>query len=532
MYEATKSHFTNLPTATILGVRIVLENHHPLGLIMVHTCVVAGCRNRRIPGTSLSFYRFPRDPDRKQRWIAAVNREGWLPNDGSRLCSTHFISGKQVKNPRSPDYVPSVFTSAPLSPESEIKEETAAFEISDKQEAQVEAANALLFLQGQGRSVVDQRPSQEDHDVAQSASSSSTSDNGEESEPVSSDSKDRGGKPGKRSAAEPDNYEDVLKILKKENRALQESVDKMSLSETSFRNDPEKVRFYTGLPNYFVFETVMWLLAPHMNGTKNMVKLSKFQQLLLTLMRLRLDLKNQDLAYRFGVKVGTVTRTVLRMVNVMSTTLVPTAVFWPSRAELRKNLPAALHSTYPDCAVIIDCFRVTLEKPGSEVNLLCQGASAGSNTLKYMIGMAPQGVVTFVSRGSPGSVSDKSLAEGCGFLGKLLPGDVVLADKDLDIGESVAAHGALLKITGSDGGEGSEGSEGVSLTDISPERLSVRRHVERVVSMVKLRYSMLTGPVEVPFTAAERSSNIFTFDKIVQVACALNNLCISAAPLE
>uniref|UniRef100_A0AAY4DSA4 THAP domain-containing protein 1 n=1 Tax=Denticeps clupeoides TaxID=299321 RepID=A0AAY4DSA4_9TELE len=60
---------------------------------MVHTCVVAGCRNRRTPGTALSFYRFPRDPERKQRWIAAVNREGWAPNDGSRLCSTHFISG-------------------------------------------------------------------------------------------------------------------------------------------------------------------------------------------------------------------------------------------------------------------------------------------------------------------------------------------------------------------------------------------------------------------------------------------------------
>uniref|UniRef100_A0A3Q3EX00 THAP domain-containing protein 1 n=1 Tax=Labrus bergylta TaxID=56723 RepID=A0A3Q3EX00_9LABR len=59
---------------------------------MVHTCVVAGCRNRRTPGTTLSFYRFPRDPERKQRWIAAVNREGWVPNDGSRLCSTHFIS--------------------------------------------------------------------------------------------------------------------------------------------------------------------------------------------------------------------------------------------------------------------------------------------------------------------------------------------------------------------------------------------------------------------------------------------------------
>uniref|UniRef100_A0AAQ4PQM5 THAP domain-containing protein 1 n=1 Tax=Gasterosteus aculeatus aculeatus TaxID=481459 RepID=A0AAQ4PQM5_GASAC len=60
---------------------------------MVHTCVVAGCRNRRTPGTPLSFYRFPRDPERKRRWIAAVNRRGWEPNDGSRLCSTHFLSG-------------------------------------------------------------------------------------------------------------------------------------------------------------------------------------------------------------------------------------------------------------------------------------------------------------------------------------------------------------------------------------------------------------------------------------------------------
>uniref|UniRef100_A0A8C1STR9 THAP domain-containing protein 1 n=1 Tax=Cyprinus carpio TaxID=7962 RepID=A0A8C1STR9_CYPCA len=54
---------------------------------MVHTCVVAGCRNRRTPGTTLSFYRFPRDPERKQRWITAVNREGWVrrnPTDGCK----------------------------------------------------------------------------------------------------------------------------------------------------------------------------------------------------------------------------------------------------------------------------------------------------------------------------------------------------------------------------------------------------------------------------------------------------------------
>ncbi|XP_045910750.1 uncharacterized protein LOC123974235 isoform X2 [Micropterus dolomieu] len=508
-------HFGSQNTQQIAHTSTLLR-----GLTMVHTCVVAGCRNRRTPGTTLSFYRFPRDPERKQRWIAAVNREGWVPNDGSRLCSTHFISA------------------APLSPE---MKEPGALETMDKQEARVEAANALLFLQGQGRSVGEQ--GQEEHPderelgavVEESGSSSLSTDEDDDDESVCDSKK---GKFAQTSDA-PVNFDDILKALKKENQALRESVEKMSLSENSLRNDAEKVKFYTGLPNYFVLETVMWLLAPHMDGMKNM-KLSKFQQLLLTLMRLRLDLRNQDLAYRFGVKVGTVTRIVHQMVNIMSSTLVPTAVFWPSRAELRKNLPAALRTSHPDCAVIIDCFMVPFEEPvsrGSQQQQRmvpsAQGVGTSYNVLKYLIGVAPQGVVTFVSRGVLGNVSDKSLAEGCGFLCKLLPGDVVLASRDLNIADSVAARGALFKISASCQGEAYGSSESSPLADTSSEALSVQRHVERVICMVKQRYAMLTGPVESPFTtASERTSNLSTFDKIVQVACALNNLCISAAPLE
>ncbi|KAM3607681.1 uncharacterized protein V6R79_011703 [Siganus canaliculatus] len=486
------------------------------GLTMVHTCVVAGCRNRRTPGTTLSFYRFPRDPERKQRWIAAVNREGWVPNDGSRLCSTHFIS--EMKEP---------------------------LEILDKQEARVEAANALLFLQGQGRSAAaehgqkEQPMEKEQEAVVEESASSSLSSDEDDDEDDESMSDSKKGRLAQTSDASV-NFDDILKALKKENQSLRESVEKMSLSESSLRNDAEKVRFYTGLPNYFVLETVMWLLAPHMEGMKN-VKLSKFQQLLLTLMRLRLDLRNQDLAYRFGVKVGTVTRTVHQMVSIMSSTLVPTAVFWPSRAELRKNLPAALRTSHPDCAVIVDCFTVPFEEPVSRGNQQqqqrvvssSQGMRTSSNVLKYLIGVAPQGVVTFVSRGVQGHVSDKSLAEGCGLLCKLLPGDVVLASRDLDIADSVAARGALFKIAGSFQGEAYGGLESSHPADTTSETASVQRHVDRVISMVKQRYAMLTGPVESPFTtASERTSNLSTFDKIVQVACALNNLCISAAPLE
>ncbi|KAM9802482.1 uncharacterized protein ACBT44_014762 isoform 1-T1 [Syngnathus typhle] len=477
---------------------------------MVHTCVVAGCRNRRTPGTGLSFYRFPRDPERKQRWIAAVNRQGWAPNDGSRLCSTHFISGKQVKNPRSPDYVPSVFS--PIPPE---MKEPGPPEVPDKQEARVEAANALLFLQRQGGSGADE-PGSIEAKVEGSVSSFTDDDDDE------SLSDDNDNMLGQTSV----NFDDMLKALRRENRVLRESVEKMSLSENSLRNDAEKVKFYTGLPNFFVLETVMLLLAPHMDAIRN-AKLSKFQQLLLTLMRLRLDLRNRDLAYRFGVKVGSVVRTVHHVVNIMSSTLVPTAVFWPSRSELRKNLPVALRSSCPDCAVIVDCFTVPCEGPVARGNE--QGAAvAGGDVLNYLIGVAPQGVVTFVSKGVLGNFSPRTLAESSGFLCKLLPGDVVLASRDLDIGDAVAARGARFSIAARFQDDQSQGAK------VSPlDTVGVQAHVEKVVSIVRRRYAMLTGPVEKPFAAvAERTSNLSTFDKIVQVACALNNLCISAAPLE
>ncbi|XP_036397102.1 uncharacterized protein LOC118786143 [Megalops cyprinoides] len=415
--------------------------------------------------------------------------------------------GKQVRNPRSTDF-PSVFGAVSLSQETK---QANAFESSDKQEAQVEAANALLYLQGQVLNP------DLDHDKTESLSSVNSGDSEQPSDSRALSGSDN----------DAINYEEELKALKKENKALRESVEKMSLTEVSLRNDPAKVTFYTGLPNYFVFETVMWLLSPHMKGDKS-VKLSKFQQLLLTLMRLRLDLKNQDLAYRFGVQVATVTRTVHSVVNIMSTTLVPTTMFWPSREELRKNLPAALRSSYPDCAVIIDCFRVALEKSDRpDANFHC----SGGNTLKYLIGVAPQGVVTFVSKGSPGHVSDKDLAEDCGFLSKLLAGDVVLAGRRFDIRESVTARGACLKITGA-GEDDREAPEEDPLAEASLERLWVHRHVERVIATVKQRYAILTGPVESPFTVMDHAANMTTFDKIVQVVCALNNLCISAAPLE
>uniref|UniRef100_A0A0K2U620 Putative LOC101240618 [Hydra vulgaris] n=1 Tax=Lepeophtheirus salmonis TaxID=72036 RepID=A0A0K2U620_LEPSM len=57
---------------------------------MVLYCYAYGCSNKSTrPG--LSFHRFPKDQDMRQKWIRAVRRKDFPPSPISVLCSEHFL---------------------------------------------------------------------------------------------------------------------------------------------------------------------------------------------------------------------------------------------------------------------------------------------------------------------------------------------------------------------------------------------------------------------------------------------------------
>jgi len=96
---------------------------------------------------------------------------------------------------------------------------------------------------------------------------------------------------------------------------------------------------------------------------------------------------------------------------------------------------------------IIDCFELYIEKPSSLLARACTWSQyKHHNTAKYLIAVTPQGVVSFISNGWGGRVSDQYITEHSGFLRNILHGDVVLADRGFLIEELLGARGASLHI--------------------------------------------------------------------------------------
>lgn len=199
--------------------------------------------------------------------------------------------------------------------------------------------------------------------------------------------------------------------------------------------------------------------------------------------KLRLNVPQQDLAYRFYVSRTIVRRILVAWLTVMDICLSPLIV-WPSREALQRSMPSCFIDSFGlRTSVIIDCFEIFIDRP-SNLHARAQTFSnyKHHNTVKVLIGITPQGAISYVSEAWGGRTSDKFLTENCGFLENLLPGDLVLADRGFTIQEQIWFKHADLNIPAF-----TKGKNQLDPYEIEKTRkiANVRIHVERVIGSLR-----------------------------------------------
>lgn len=239
-------------------------------------------------------------------------------------------------------------------------------------------------------------------------------------------------------------------FLKQEVHQLKKQLEQLNIrfSYNVVRNKDNLVNMYTGLPDTNMFSCLFNYLDKleinYYSGWR-VESIPKEDQLLICLMKLRLNLLHADLAERFNCSISTITNIVLTWLHVLHEALYKRILLKhvPLTEKNKTCLPSAF-TPFTNCKITLDCTEIYTAVP-QQMSKQKQTYSSYKhrNTLKGLVGVAPNGVIIFCSDLYVGNTSDKKITQHCGVLNLLKEGDLVLADKGFLIGD-ILPPGVLL----------------------------------------------------------------------------------------
>lgn len=192
----------------------------------------------------------------------------------------------------------------------------------------------------------------------------------------------------------------------------------------------ENVRNFTGMPNAATFHTLFSELPTIEDNEMSCKKsLRLIDQFLITLVRLKLGLVLADLSFRFSVSTATCSRIINKWIDHLHVHL-SFLIYWPTRNQIDNSMPEDFAVKFPKTRVVIDCTELFTQTSQSLADQSLMYSHYKSHmTWKALVGITPNGVVSFVSDLWAGSVSDKQLVERSNILQLCEEGDAIMADK-------------------------------------------------------------------------------------------------------
>ncbi|XP_066934270.1 uncharacterized protein [Clytia hemisphaerica] len=174
-------------------------------------------------------------------------------------------------------------------------------------------------------------------------------------------------------------------------------------------------------------------------------KLNSVDELLLTLMKLRLGLLFEDLGDRFGVSKSCASKIFQSWIRALSLCL-RSLIYLPEEENIRNTTPSRFRG-FHRLNGIIDCTEVFIETPKSlELQSATWSEYKHHNTAKILISVLPNSLISYVSEPYTGRISDKAIVNETEFLDTLPPYCSLMTDKGFNIEQECAQKSIHLII--------------------------------------------------------------------------------------
>jgi len=429
----------------------------------------------------------------------------WQPSKTSVICSVHFVGGKKSNHPLNPAYIPSLF------PFARIKRKNP--------EQGLQRFDRVKKRRSEDASMTATQHGSTHEEVVNEINDIQVNNSDSVLEPVTRDQTTQISLNYKLSAFdfscsfEPGNnvstFANISSFhnLKTANKSCGPETAQLDgfYGYSSIKNS-KKFSTLTG-----VSKEVFQLFLNMLPNVTHIKKVSKENRLLIFLIKMKSGMSFSEISEFFMLDISTVSRIFYATLNILSLKT-KNFIYWPSRKAIKATLPETFKSDYSNCRVIIDCTEVKTETPNDNEKCIYMYSSYKSAyTIKFLVGIAPSGLITFVSSCYGGRASDSFITNDCGILKLIEPGDLVLADKGFPgIKTSLSEKNCILVVP-------PFLHEGHLTKDEVGETYkiaSLRIHVERSIQRIKI-YEILNK------LQAELLPKV---DEIVHMCCVMVNL--------
>ncbi|KAI8767499.1 THAP domain-containing protein 1 [Biomphalaria glabrata] len=217
---------------------------------------------------------------------------------------------------------------------------------------------------------------------------------------------------------------------------------RLFLLASALVNNDEATKYYTGLPTYDTFHTVVHHASKYVPPGN--VKLALEDEAFIVLAKLRLNLGLEDFSYRCGLGVESIKSIFHTWLEALYFTL-GGQVLWPetNEAQFPKTVSDSL---FENVKCIINCVEIFIEKPrGSLARDQTSSSYKGLHSIKFLLAFHSSGSVIYLSSSCGGKVKDKQIILESDLLDKLT-GTKILADREYEITEELKERGVELII--------------------------------------------------------------------------------------